>query len=167
MQISRRSDLTTFVKLAQTYGPFAARELHLDGHGFGEAGLMALLPLLSTLPLLLPNLEKLALSCNSIGEGGLTALLDALCPASADGAAAVDVSDAQAEEAKAAEAKAAEADGSGSPEKAGAQTRLKSLDLTHNEIGDAGFERLQAFITSERLVVSESLSVHEGNRASG
>ena len=91
-------------------------------------------------------------------------MLDALCPPTADGAS----SDACASNDASVDVSHAADNASPSPAEPGAQRiRLKSLDLTHSNIGDAGFELLQTAITSERLVVSDDLAVHEGNHASG
>ena len=65
-------ELHTFASLCADHGPLAARELHLDGNGFGDAGVDVIVPLLAPY---LPHLNKLVLAGNAITADGVRSLI--------------------------------------------------------------------------------------------
>ena len=147
------TDIATFTRLAQSHGPLAAKELHIDRHGFGADGALKLAPLLASAATLLPNLEKLDLSYNALSDAGLRAI----CSALADGKASDDREASSGVE-------AAKLLGSEASHKASC-LRLRCLDLTHNSIGDEGFDSLLRAFRDGSMRVGELL-IRDGNSAS-
>jgi hypothetical protein len=132
------ADLATFTRLVHAHGPLAATEIHLDRHSFGLEGLVELLPLFASVATHVPNLVKLDLSYNALGDAGVARLCEALVGGGGGG-------------------------GGGA---ASAPVQLQHLNLTYNGVGDAGFGALQRAIQSGALQVSEDLAVVDGNKAS-